>query len=166
MSFPVCMTSAHQYATLPWRRAGQLEIMLITSRETRRWIIPKGWPMDGRTNSESAAQEAYEEAGIKGSTTEESLGFFEYQKRGKGQLRVDVFAMEVTEVLDLWPEAHQRTRRWLSAQEAASLVDEPELAAIIRGFAEGQLGQALPTPTYLQAAWQRLRAWLRRAGVL
>jgi 8-oxo-dGTP pyrophosphatase MutT (NUDIX family) len=158
------MTSAHQYATLPWRRAGQLEIMLITSRETKRWVIPKGWPMDGRTNSESAAQEAYEEAGIKGSTTEESLGFFEYQKRGKGQLRVDVFAMRVTEVLDQWPEAHERTRQWFPSETAAGLVDEPQLAALIRGFVGDQSERVSPIPTYLQAVWQRLKVLLHRVA--
>jgi 8-oxo-dGTP pyrophosphatase MutT (NUDIX family) len=158
------MTSAHQYATLPWRRAGQLEIMLITSRETKRWVIPKGWPMDGRTNSESAAQEAYEEAGIKGSTTKESLGFFEYQKRGKGQLRVDVFAMRVTEVLDQWPEAHERTRQWFPSETAAGLVDEPQLAALIRGFVGDQSERVSPIPTYLQAVWQRLKVLLHRVA--
>jgi hypothetical protein len=134
------MTSAHQYATLPWRRAGQLEIMLITSRETKRWVIPKG------------------------STTEESLGFFEYQKRGKGQLRVDVFAMRVTEVLDQWPEAHERTRQWFPSETAAGLVDEPQLAALIRGFVGDQSERVSPIPTYLQAVWQRLKVLLHRVA--
>lgn len=116
--------------------------------------------MKGRTNPESAAQEAFEEAGIKGSTTEEPLGFFEYQKRGKGKLRVDVFAMNVTEVLEQWPEAHERKRQWFSSESAAKLVDEPQLAALIRRFAGDRSGRATPTPTYLQAAWQRLKALL------
>jgi 8-oxo-dGTP pyrophosphatase MutT (NUDIX family) len=162
------MTPAQQYAALPWRRAAELEILLITSRETKRWVIPKGWPMDGRTDAESAAQEAYEEAGIRGHMTDTAIGFYEYEKRGQGRgrkrLRVDVFAMEVTEVLDLWPEAHQRRRRWLSPQQAAGLVDEPKLAALIRGFAGDQSERALPAPTYLQAAWRQVRAWLRRVG--
>jgi 8-oxo-dGTP pyrophosphatase MutT (NUDIX family) len=158
------MASAQQYAVLPWRRADGLEVLLITSRETRRWVIPKGWPMDGRTNAASAGQEAFEEAGIRGPVATEALGFFEYQKRGKGQLRVDVFAMNVTEVLDQWPEAHERKRQWFPPDTAASLVDEPQLAALIRGFAGDQSERVLPTLTYLQAAWQRLKALLHHGA--
>ncbi|HEX7107677.1 MAG TPA: NUDIX hydrolase, partial [Aestuariivirga sp.] len=141
---------SQQYAALPWRKAQGVEILLITSRETRRWVIPKGWPMPGRSAAESAAQEAYEEAGIRGQMTEQAIGQYGYSKRlrsgAKKRFRVDVFAME-TEVLDLWPEAHERARQWLSPEEALTLVDEPELAALIRKFAGDQLGQALPAPT-------------------
>ncbi|MDO8354642.1 MAG: hypothetical protein Q7T14_14385, partial [Aestuariivirga sp.] len=92
-----------------------------------------------------------------------------YCKRLRGgarkRFRVDVFAMEVTEVLDLWLEAHERARQWLSPQEALALVEEPELAALIRRFAGDQLGQALPAPTGYQAIWQQLKTLLRLLGL-
>ena len=160
---------SQQYAALPWRRAQGFEILLITSRETRRWVIPKGWPMPGHSAAESAAQEAYEEAGVGGQMTAQAIGHYGYSKRLRGgtkkRFRVDVFGMEVTEVLDVWPEAHERTRQWLSPREATALVDDPELAALIRTFAGDQSGQALPAPTCSQAFWQKLKALLRLLGL-
>lgn len=160
---------SQQYAALPWRRVPRFEILLITSRETRRWVIPKGWPTPGKSAAESAAQEAYEEAGIRGQMAALALGHYSYSKRQRGGARkrflVDVFAMEVTEVLDQWPEAHQRARQWLSPAEAAARVEEPELAALIRTFAGDQLGQALPALTWSQAIWQKLKALLRLLGL-
>ncbi len=160
---------SQQYAALPWRQAQGFEIMLITSRETRRWVIPKGWPMPDLSAAESAAQEAYEEAGICGQMAAQALGHYTYSKRqrrgAKKRFRVDVFAMEVTEVLDRWPEAHERARQWLSPQEALALVEEPELAALIRTFAGEHLGQALPAATCSQAIGQRLKALLRLVGL-
>jgi 8-oxo-dGTP pyrophosphatase MutT (NUDIX family) len=160
---------SQQYAALPWRQVPNLQILLITSRESRRWVIPKGWPMPGYSAAESAAQEAHEEAGIRGEMSAQAIGHYGYRKRlrggGKKRFRVDVFAMEVTEVLDQWPEAHERARQWLSPAEAVALVEEPELAALIRTFAGDQLGQALPAPTYSQAIWQQLKALLRLLGL-
>ncbi len=107
-------TASQQYAALPWRQAAGPEILLITSRETRRWVIPKGWPIPAHSAAESAAQEAYEEAGIRGGMAAQPIGHYRYRKRlpggAKKPFQVDVFGMEVTEVLDLWPEAHERTR--------------------------------------------------------
>jgi 8-oxo-dGTP pyrophosphatase MutT (NUDIX family) len=158
-----------QYGALPWRRVAGIEILLITSRETQRWVIPKGWPMEEHTDAEAAAQEAYEEAGIKGSMATAPAGFYTYAKRvrggGKTRCRVDVFTMEVTEILDLWPEAHQRRRQWFSPQVAASHVNEPQLAEIIREVAAGLSGQGLPVPTYLQAVWRQLARVLRLLGL-
>jgi 8-oxo-dGTP pyrophosphatase MutT (NUDIX family) len=128
-----------QYGALPWRRtdAGVLEIMLITSRETFRWVIPKGWPMEGLTPAEAAATESYEEAGIKGRMGE-FQGLYTYQKRLKDltvrDLTVEVFPLQVESELTFWPEAAVRRRRWFSASAAANAVDEPELAEIIRTF--------------------------------
>jgi 8-oxo-dGTP pyrophosphatase MutT (NUDIX family) len=160
---------SQQYAALPWRQAQGLEILLITSRETRRWVIPKGWPIPAHSAAESAAQEAYEEAGIRGQMAVHSMGHYTYSKRQRGgarkRFRVDVFAMEVSEVLDLWPEAHERARQWLPPEEAWALVEEPELAALIRVFAGDQLGQALPAPTCSQAIWQQVKALLRLLGL-
>ena len=160
---------SQQYAALPWRQAERFEILLITSRETRRWVIPKGWPIPAHSAAETAAQEAYEEAGIRGQMAARAMGHYTYSKRQRGgtkkRFRVDVFAMEVTEVLDQWPEAHERARQWLSPAEAWALVEEPELAALIRTFAGDQLGQALPSPTYSQAIWQQVKALLRLLGL-
>jgi 8-oxo-dGTP pyrophosphatase MutT (NUDIX family) len=160
---------SQQYAALPWRQREGLEILLITSRETKRWVIPKGWPIAGRGAAESAAQEAYEEAGVRGNLAAKALGHYDYRKRLAGGarkfFRVEVFAMEVTEVLDLWPEAHERRRQWLSPHEAADHVHEAELAALILRFAGDRLGQALPGPTYPQAIWRKLRALLRFLGL-
>jgi 8-oxo-dGTP pyrophosphatase MutT (NUDIX family) len=132
---------AVQYAALPWRRTadGEVCVLLITSRETRRWVIPKGWPMKGRTPAEAAAQEAFEEAGVTGRTDAQPLGAYDYGKRLRQGLvqdvRVLVFALEVTAEQPAWPEQAQREKLWTSPAEAALLVEEPDLQALLRGFA-------------------------------
>ena len=130
----------HQFAALPWRTGVRgLEILLITSRETKRWVIPKGWPMKGRAAHEAAAREAFEEAGVRGDICDEPLGMFRYVKRlkrDKTQLcAVDVFPLQVTAMLDQWPEREERRREWVTPDEAARRVDEPELMALIEAFA-------------------------------
>jgi 8-oxo-dGTP pyrophosphatase MutT (NUDIX family) len=129
-----------QFAALPWRRkvAGGIEVLVITSRETRRWVLPKGWPMKDRTPAQAAAQEAYEEAGVIGEAAPESLGDYGYGKRMRGgtvkDVRVAVFAIEVFVEHLAWPEKDQREKLWTSREEAADLVDEPELKDLIRAF--------------------------------
>ena len=128
-----------QYAALPWRmtEAGP-EVLLITS-SSGRWIIPKGWPMEGKAPQEAAAQEAWEEAGVRGEARAEAVGSFHTDKVRKDgrvkRLEVRVFPLEVTQVVERWPEADVRQRRWASQEEAAGLVGEPELAALLAGFA-------------------------------
>lgn len=128
-----------QYGALPYRRKGDLEILLITSRETRRWVIPKGWPMKGKKPSAAAAQEAFEEAGVDGTMGKAALGAYPYVKRlGDGApapCMVRVFPMEVVGEHETWPEMHQRERRWFTPKAAAAAVDEPELAQLIKAFA-------------------------------
>jgi 8-oxo-dGTP pyrophosphatase MutT (NUDIX family) len=113
--------------------------MLLTSRETRRWIIPKGWPMKGRKPAAVASQEAYEEAGLIGHIVgKRPLGSFHYQKQlaDKGRLcQVRVFSFRVERQLDDWPEKSQRETKWFDAAEAAPLVEEAGLAGIIDRFA-------------------------------
>ena len=159
-----------QYGALAWRQANGVEILLITSRQTKRWLIPKGWPIDDKSPSEGAAQEAFEEAGIRGETNSVTLGSFDYEKRLKGSIsqscRVAVFALEVKEILEDWPEAHERERRWYPADEAAALVEEAQLAEIIRRFARDQSGGELQNPGHLQEVWQKLAGVLRRAAAL
>ena len=128
---------ALQYAALPMRRVnGRLEVMLITSRETRRWVVPKGWPMEGLSAAEAAAREAYEEAGVEGTVATSPLGHYHYDKRlkngGRRRCRGDVFALEISEELDTWPEAGQRGRRWFDPAGAALAVEEPDLAELLR----------------------------------
>lgn len=129
-----------QVAALPWRRgAGGIEILLVTSRETRRWVTPKGGRMAGKTDAEAAAQEALEEAGVAGRVLDEPFGTFRYLKilkrRGARWCVVSVFPLEVTVEHEDWKEKTERTREWMSAAEAERRVEEPELKALIAAFA-------------------------------
>ena len=129
-----------QYAALPWRKAedGRVHVMLITSRETRRWVIPKGWPMRDFDPGGAAAQEAFEEAGLVGELGRKPMGVYHYEKRlrsGRRQhVRVMVFPLKVLEERDIWPEMVERERRWATTAEAAGMVEEPELQALLTGF--------------------------------
>jgi 8-oxo-dGTP pyrophosphatase MutT (NUDIX family) len=128
-----------QVAALPWRRGVDgLEVLLVTSRETRRWVTPKGGRMPGKTDAEAAAIEAWEEAGVEGDVLDEPLGTFRYLKvlkrRAPRWCVVAVYPLEVTTVHDLWKEQGQRDRVWMSIEQAAACVSEADLAEIIRGF--------------------------------
>jgi 8-oxo-dGTP pyrophosphatase MutT (NUDIX family) len=126
-----------QYAALPWRQNGAArEVLLISSRDTGRWVIPKGWPIRGLTPAQSAAREAYEEAGVGGQIGKKPIGAFEYPKKldsGKTQTcKVEVFALEQMIQHPSWPEQGQRKLQWFSLPEAANAVQEPQLKDIIR----------------------------------
>lgn len=127
-----------QFAALPFRIAGnKLEILLITSRETRRWIIPKGWPIRHLRPRDVAAREAFEEAGLVGKIVgKRSIGSYHYTKHlpdeGERLCRVKVFLLSVDHQLDDWPEKEQRTQRWVEPVKAAQMVDEGGLAEILR----------------------------------
>ena len=128
-----------QFGALPWRcRDGKLEILLITSRDTGRWIIPKGWPMDGETPADAAATEAFEEAGVEGKLSQMVVGFFGYLKQMDKSddlpIVVAVFPIRVKRLLRDWPERAERKRRWFPAKKAATMVAEPELRRIIKHF--------------------------------
>jgi 8-oxo-dGTP pyrophosphatase MutT (NUDIX family) len=129
-----------QYAALPYRVGEGLEILLITSRGTGRWVLPKGWPMRGRTAHSAAAREALEEAGVKGDVGRIAIGRYSYGKRLKNgavlACTVEVYPLAVDRQLKRWPEQGQRSFSWFSPTEAAELVDEVELAALIQSFAE------------------------------
>ena len=131
-----------QVAALPWRQAGDdVEILLITSRETRRWVTPKGGRMSGKTDAEAAAQEALEEAGVEGVISDQPLGSFRYLKvlkrRASRWCTVAVYGLEVTAEHPDWQERAERERVWLTRGEAARRVDEPDLQALIAGFEPG-----------------------------
>ena len=131
---------AVQVGALCWRRTrrGELRVLLITSRDTGRWLIPKGWPMRRRTEAEAAAREAYEEAGVRGEVSPRSLGFFFYLKGlGNGRFApciCRVFPLEVREMLRKYPEIGQRRIKWLPRDKAARRLMEPELVAMVREF--------------------------------
>ncbi|HVY17831.1 MAG TPA: NUDIX hydrolase [Rhodopila sp.] len=128
-------------AALPWRigAKGTREILLLTSRETGRWVIPKGWPMKGRKPAEVARQEAFEEAGLVGRVIgKRPLGNFHYEKRLAKKAvicQVWVYLFRVERQLDDWPEKNQRRTQWFEADDAADLVEEGGLAEIIKAFA-------------------------------
>src|SRR5215472_16124301 len=130
-----------QYGALPYRLRGASspQFMLITARETRRWVIPKGWPKKGKSPQYSAAREAFEEAGVVGAVGKRAVGSFSYEKRLKNGgvvvCRVRVFALEVTRQSRQWPEKQERVVKWLSASQAAEKVSEPRLSEIIRRLA-------------------------------
>lgn len=129
-----------QVAALCWRRGKQgLEILLVTSRETRRWVTPKGGRMPGLTDARAAAVEALEEAGVEGRIADHPIGTFRYLKwlrRGEGRwCVVSLYPLEVTVEHASWQEQHERTREWMSAEQAASRVNEADLAALILAFA-------------------------------
>jgi len=127
---------ARQVGALPVRRApdGSLLVMLVTTLETQRWIIPKGWPWPGEQDYTAAAEEAREEGGVLGEPKAVSIGSYTYEKRrssGLVPVRVAVYLLEVREELETWPECEQRQRAWFTLSDAAAVVQEPELRAIL-----------------------------------
>jgi 8-oxo-dGTP pyrophosphatase MutT (NUDIX family) len=130
-----------QYAALPYRANGKsrVEIMLVTSRRTRRWIIPKGWPKRGRRPHETAAEEAFEEAGVVGKVGKRPIGSFPYDKilaeGATASCHVHVFALRVRRQHKDWPERRERKYAWHRPAEAIRFVGDPHLRRIIRKFA-------------------------------
>lgn len=127
-----------QYGALAWRRSkrGEVKILLITSRERKRWIVPKGWPIKGKTPARTAAREAFEEAGVIGDAQAEAIGAYNYVKilrdGTEADCRVVLFGLEVRGTLLNWPERAERTRQWLTVPEAATTVSDTGLAEILR----------------------------------
>lgn len=128
-----------QFAALCYRvRRDKVQILLVTSRKRGRWIVPKGWPMDGKTPAASALQEAWEEAGVTGRSAGECLGVYSYLKERDEERDLPCLAMlypvRVKSLAKRFPEAQERRRRWVSRKQAARLVAEPELAQMILDF--------------------------------
>ncbi|MER9076612.1 NUDIX hydrolase [Mesorhizobium sp. M0904] len=126
-----------QVAAIPFRlnEHGDVEVMLVTSRTTRRFIVPKGWPMKGKSGRKAATIEAQEEAGVLGKTLKQPAGTYCYWKRLANRfVRVDVvvYLLEVTEELADWEESKRRQRAWLAPADAAVLIDEPDLSTLVR----------------------------------
>lgn len=126
-----------QVAALCWRENdGAPQVLLVRSLDSNRWIIPKGWPMRGKSLAEAAAIEAWEEAGVKGDVEPVAIGSFHYEKmRGTGVKQscdARVFSLRVTRLEPKFPESDLRKPRWFSAEDAVKRVREPELQALIR----------------------------------
>ena len=137
-----------QVGAIPWcrRAGGGVEVLLITSRGTGKWIVPRGWTMRFRSLARAAKKEALEEAGVRGFISREPLGFVDvgkdYRLAGTINWRLALFALEVTDVLHRWKEAGQRERRWFAPEEAARLVQPPEVGALILELAASKQRQA------------------------
>ena len=147
-----------QYAALPWRIVGrQVQVLLITSRGTGRWVIPKGWPMRGLKPRDAAAMEAAEEAGLVGEIEDHPIGSYHYVKelkRGEGvATQVIVFPFRVRYQADGWKEQGQRAFEWRPYRAAAQLVAEPALRHLILDFG------AARTPTLLARGLRTYRNW-------
>ena len=129
-----------QVAALCYRdRGDDREVLLVTSRDTGRWIIPKGWPIRGLSSPEAAMQEAWEEAGVsEGHMATESIGTYTYDKTLRSGLPVPVetlvYSFEVESLKEEFPESRIRRRKWVSPSDAAGLVQERELKSILRDW--------------------------------
>lgn len=135
----------YQVAALPWRREadGSILVLLITSRTNGKWMLPKGWPIKGLSEAESARQEALEEAGVEGEIDTHALGSYRYSKifsdgsSAPGQ--AVIFPLAVTRERKGWKEKGQRQRRWMSPREAAEAAHEPDLARFLANLASGRV---------------------------
>ncbi|MEO7054431.1 MAG: NUDIX hydrolase [Rhizomicrobium sp.] len=130
-----------QVAALCWRSSPHLEILLVTSLRTRRWILPKGWPQDGQSLAQSAASEALEEAGAIGEIAADPIGRYHYLKEKNGSAlpcAVDVFSLCVTGEHSSWPEKEKRQKLWLPAERAAAKVAETGLRRLLLNFSRAR----------------------------
>ena len=128
-----------QFAALCYRVVdAKLQVLVVTSRRSKRWILPKGWPENGLTPAQTAAREAYEEAGVEGKTFDVCLGVYSFVKLMPDDALVPFMAMiyplKVKKTHKKYPEVGQRKRRWVSPKKAAKLVDEPELKRLLLTF--------------------------------
>lgn len=145
-----------QSGAVCWRmHRGHVEVLLISSRDTGRWVIPKGWTMEGLTPAQSAAREAWEEAGVKGEINEAGLGVFRYDKvvpvAPALPCQVQVFALRVRTMSDRFPERKQRRRKWFDALKAARKVSEPDLRDLLQALPD-LLAQSVPDGVTLASA--------------
>ncbi len=136
-----------QIAAMPIRRTGDgaVEILLVTSRTTQRWIVPKGWPIKGVKDADAAAREALEEAGVTGTVARKPFARYTYWKRMEAHFvlcTVKLYLLEVERQLASWPEQAERRGQWFALADAADLVDEPALGSAIRNLSLSPKGRA------------------------
>lgn len=136
--------AVRQVAALCYRTKPRVEVLLVTSRETKRWVTPKGWPMKDRPDYAAAATEAFEEAGVDGVIGETPIGTYGYDKTMKsGAIRpveADLYPLQVIKEREDWPERAERTRGWFTPEEAAAAVQEEDLGDLIRAFGASLAG--------------------------
>lgn len=135
-----------QYGALCYKltRKG-VQVLLVTSRDTGRWLLPKGWPIDGLTPALSAAREARDEGGVKGVVREECIGLVRYNKLMPDQTAIAciiaIFPLRVQNLARRYREMNQRQRKWLTPEQAAALVQEPDAAALFLAFSAHPLAR-------------------------
>jgi 8-oxo-dGTP pyrophosphatase MutT (NUDIX family) len=159
------MAKTQQVAALPWRQGTHgVEILLVTTRTTKRWLIPKGWTMDGIADHDAAAIEAYEEAGVKGEVSIVPLGHYGYLKTLRDgrtkRVAVTVFGLKVADVLEDWPERLQRQRQWTPQAQALGMIGEPELLPVIAAFGVTPETPASPQDR-AEGLVKRIISWIR-----
>ena len=125
-----------QVAAIPYRldEQGGIEVLVITSQTTKRFVVPKGWPMKGKSGRKAAAIEARQEAGVVGKTRKDPAGRYFYWKRTSNsfvRVEVTVYLLEFLEQAPKWKEKRTRKRGWMTPEQAALLIDEPELASLV-----------------------------------
>ncbi|WP_230206643.1 DUF47 family protein [Novosphingobium sp. Gsoil 351] len=158
---------------MPYRTTGNgvVSILLVTSRESKRWVVPKGNRGSSEVPHIAAALEAEEEAGVRGAMCPIPLGQYRYRKRRKTgaslMFDVDVYPLAVSEEMPDWKEAGERTRRWFNLSEAADMVEEPDLANLIRSFNAAEFSKATKRKTIISVVAQKSRvgpmfAWFQR----
>jgi len=143
-----------QVAALCWRpsskRASGIEVLLITSLNSKRWIMPKGWPEADLTPAENAAREAFEEAGVTGKINPQPVGKYHYLKERKDgggvTCSVEVFALAVTKQLEDWPEKGARELAWVPLEQAVTRIAEPGLRQVLKSFRKQQVPQSTARP--------------------
>lgn len=138
------MSKLHkQVAAAPLRISpnGKLELLLVTSRDTGRWVLPKGWPKRNLTSRRSARLEAFEEAGVTGKLSKKAIGHYQYDKRLENgetlRCEVSVFPMNVQKQYRNWKERKERKRCWFPISKAAALVDEESLKHLLLTVRKG-----------------------------
>ena len=162
-----------QIAALPYRTVGArgVSVLLVTSRETKRWVVPKGNLANGGSPHVAAALEAEEEAGVLGVVCPIPLGSYRYRKRRKTgaslMFDVEVYPLAVSEELDTWKEAAERTRRWVTLQEAAGMVEEEDLSRLIQSFNAAEFASAAKRQTLIGVVAEKSKvgpmfAWFQR----
>ena len=142
--------ASQQVAALPIAVGddGIVRVLLLTSRESKRWVIPKGWLMKGLKPHEAAAREAVEEAGLSGKISKKPIGRYTYFKRREAHFdvcEVDVFLLRVEKQAKTWRERGQRQTKWFTLDEAPELVEEVGLVAILNALMGQSFSETLAT---------------------
>jgi 8-oxo-dGTP pyrophosphatase MutT (NUDIX family) len=129
---------ALQYGVLPWRRSARgPQVLLVTSRISHKWLLPKGWLIPGLSSADSACREAFEEAGVEGEVGGPlgQYGYIKITRNGRQvPCSVTLFGLRVHRLLRNWPERDERTRRWFALQKAPEMVAEPGLRDLLEGL--------------------------------